>query len=176
MALMAWIWGWTALAREKSAAEQRLQRLQWAYAALERERDALREACAQLGAPSMALREVLAERAGQVAQEGYTPEHDDVHGANEIGQAGVCYVAEGMGLGAFLKLGIAWPWNPSDWKPKGRRRDTVRGVALLLAQLERDDRAALAAEAPGQPITDRATIERLFELDCLAEEGGVRHG
>lgn len=37
-----------------------------------------------------------------------------------------------------------WPWDESWWKPTNRRRDLVKAGALILAEIERLDRA----EAP----------------------------
>ena len=34
-----------------------------------------------------------------------------------------------------------WPWEPRWWKPKNPRRDLVRAAALLIAEIERLDRA-----------------------------------
>jgi hypothetical protein len=35
-----------------------------------------------------------------------------------------------------------WPWARQWWKPTGARRDLVKAAALLLAEIERIDRAA----------------------------------
>jgi hypothetical protein len=35
----------------------------------------------------------------------------------------------------------AWPWADKDWKPKDRRRDLIRAAALIVAEIERLDRA-----------------------------------
>jgi hypothetical protein len=43
------------------------------------------------------------------------------------------------GWSAFLEI---WPWDRKWWKPKDRRRDLVRAGALILAEIERLDRAA----------------------------------
>jgi hypothetical protein len=109
-----------------------------------------------------AASDVLAERARQVKAEGWTPEHDDQHGDGSMALAAACYAmfasvsdearaatdmpgeltTDGRsihGWGAWLEI---WPWTRSWWKPKDRRRDLVRAAALLLAEIERLDRAA----------------------------------
>jgi hypothetical protein len=35
-----------------------------------------------------------------------------------------------------------WPWHDDWWKPKDRRRDLIRAAALIVAEIERLDRAA----------------------------------
>lgn len=48
-----------------------------------------------------------------------------------------------------------WPWGSSWWKPKDPRRDLVRAGALILAEIERIDRAS----PPSSPV-ERRTGER----------------
>jgi len=88
-----------------------------------------------------AATDVLAERQRQVEAEGWTIEHDDQHRNGELATAAACY-AEPKGLYNF-----AWPWDREWWKPKDRRRDLVRAGALILAEIERLDRAGRAALA-----------------------------
>lgn len=40
-----------------------------------------------------------------------------------------------------------WPWDWAWWKPKNPRRDLVRAAALIIAEIERLDRAAEASAA-----------------------------
>lgn len=91
--------------------------------------------------------DVLGERMRQAAIEGWTPAHDDRHTFQELRWAAGCYV---MHAGAWYaqpgKPPSAWPWDPQSWKPKGTRRDLVRAAALLLAEIERLDRAAASAK------------------------------
>jgi hypothetical protein len=39
-----------------------------------------------------------------------------------------------------------WPWDLKWWKPTTPRRDLVKAAALIVAEIERLDRAALAPE------------------------------
>jgi len=106
----------------------------------------------------VAAADVLAERKRQLEVEGWTPEHDDEHGAGELGRAGGFYA---LNAGAALHFGTTdtsicdqapsgWPWEPEWWKPKNSRHDLVKAGALILAEIERLDRAAMAStqEAP----------------------------
>jgi hypothetical protein len=104
-----------------------------------------------------AASDVLAERQRQIAREGWTPEHDDEHGNGELAFAAACYAHQASARGWVLRdledgadrysrdePPDNWPdsWDTSWWKPKNPRRDLVRAAALLLAEIERLDRAA----------------------------------
>jgi len=82
-----------------------------------------------------AARDVLAERRRQVEAEGWTPHHDDCHNKGELANAAACYAA---GI-AIVDL---WPWSRDWWKPRSHRRNLVKAAALILAEIERIDRAA----------------------------------
>lgn len=92
---------------------------------------------------SDALRDVAAERRRQIDVEGWTPEHDDVVGGGVLADAATCY-AMFQGTDSELPKGYydLWPWDRGWWKPKDRRSNLVRAAALLLAEIERLDRAA----------------------------------
>lgn len=88
---------------------------------------------------SQAVLDVAAERRRQIEAEGWTPEHDDAHSDGSLGIAASCYADQerppnGMCPGR-------WPWAARWWKPKDRRSDLVRAAALILAEIERLDRA-----------------------------------
>ena len=91
---------------------------------------------------------IAAERARQVAEEGWTAAHDDAHAGGELAQAAACYawssvVAPGEPFSsALLDL---WPWDYASWKPKGRTADLVRAGALIAAELNRVARKAAEA-------------------------------
>lgn len=85
-----------------------------------------------------AVRDVLVERQRQISVEGWTPDHDDAHAAGELVAAGCCYAM----FGGRAAVPNAWPWAATWWKPKSPRRNFVRAGALILAEIERLDRAA----------------------------------
>jgi hypothetical protein len=98
---------------------------------------------------SGAAHDVLAERRRQIQSEGWTPEHDDGHVAGELAWAAACYALNGRQYhpAAAVRTGdqIAhetWPWALKWFKPTNQRRDLVKAAALLLAEIERLDRAA----------------------------------
>lgn len=104
-----------------------------------------------------ALTDVALERRRHVDEEGWTPEHDDEHMFGTLARAGGCYA-----LGATLSdpgraspassrmLHDWWPWHPRWWKPQGgARRMLVKAASLIVAEIERIDRAddrALSAQ------------------------------
>jgi Lar family restriction alleviation protein len=88
--------------------------------------------------------DVLAERRRQIEVEGWTPQHDDEHGAGELADAAACYAAGEM-LHLVATDGYLWPWSEDWWKPTDRRRELIKAGALILAEIERLDRAAIAA-------------------------------
>lgn len=98
-----------------------------------------------------AVKDVIAERERQKTVEGWTENHDDTHYDDSLAQAAACYampdgarhfVQRGNNRGAYY-VPTLWPisWAGGWWKPKGRRRDLVRAAALILAEIERLDRA-----------------------------------
>ncbi|HFX2006195.1 TPA: hypothetical protein ACV5N7_002530 [Pseudomonas aeruginosa] len=99
--------------------------------------------------------DVQAERRRQVEAEGWTPEHDDEHDSGEIACAAACYALppahpariEGA-LGRYGRDPNIWPWTRDWWKPapNDRRRELIKAGALVLAEIERLDRAAPGKE------------------------------
>lgn len=92
--------------------------------------------------PSKASLDVLAERRGQIEREGYHPQGDDCYVNSQLAKAAIAYICH---AGAYPNAGDpppVWPWDPAWWKPKGRRQDLVRAAALLIAEIERIDRAS----------------------------------
>lgn len=105
--------------------------------------------CCQPPAPvtlAEAAKDVLAERQRQISTEGWTPEHDDTHINGEMAQAAACYTLNAAGWKTEALRGC-WPmaWASAWFKPTDQRRDLVKAGALILAEIERLDRAALRA-------------------------------
>lgn len=105
-----------------------------------------------LPAVSRAAQDVLAERRRQVEAEGRTPELDDQYAGGELARAGGLYASN---AGVAMHFGTTdtticdeapdgWPWEPDWWKPANARRDLVKAGALILAEIERIDRAEAA--------------------------------
>ncbi|WP_257744572.1 hypothetical protein [Burkholderia glumae] len=97
-----------------------------------------------------AARDVLAERARQMEKEGYSFEHDDSHEDGEMALAAGCYASNAGGVVWGRPVPSSFPWSPYWWKPTTPRRDCVKAAALLIAEIERIDRAeARTAGAQG---------------------------
>lgn len=93
-----------------------------------------------------ALLDILAERDRQVSAEGWSEDHDDEHGEGQMALAAGCYALHAAGLRQGHPEPVPpqlWPWDACWWKPKDRRRDMVRAGALIVAEIERLDRAAV---------------------------------
>jgi hypothetical protein len=93
-----------------------------------------------------AARDVLAERRRQIDVEGFDAAHDDVHVDGELAGAAAAYAAYRSQVSPSIMMGddiirSLWPWAAEWWKPMDRRHDLVRAAALLIAEIERIDRA-----------------------------------
>ncbi|MCH6940681.1 hypothetical protein BEC63_19655 [Escherichia coli] len=89
---------------------------------------------------SNAVQSVIAERQRHQSAEGWTPEHDDQYSKSQLLWASSCYVLNA--IHPFNRIPFDWPWTPEWWKPTNPRRDMVKAGALILAEIERIDRAA----------------------------------
>lgn len=90
---------------------------------------------------SQAVFDVLAERARQIKEKGYSAESDDTYTTYELPRAAVCYAMNAAGI-PRARVTLYWPFGPTTFKPDSPRRDLVRAAALLLAEIDRLDRAA----------------------------------
>ena len=79
-----------------------------------------------------AARDVMNERQRQKEGEGFDESHDDKHEYGELAIAAAAYAIPRFEL---------FPWNMYWWKPTTRRRNLVKAGALILAEIERLDRA-----------------------------------
>lgn len=91
-----------------------------------------------------ALIDVINERYRQVDVEGWTTEHDDQHNGGQLAQAAAAYAF--YNTDAEYCQPSATELFPTDWslewfKPTEARRDMVKAAALILAEIERLDRA-----------------------------------
>lgn len=120
---------WEAERADKVAALRRVARIGLTAALAGRPRDS-------------ALELIGAERQRQVDVEGWTPAHDDEHDDHQLSEAAAAYalgVREAVGLdGQRVRL---WPWDAGAFKPTARIRDLVKAGALIVAEIERLQRA-----------------------------------
>jgi len=95
---------------------------------------------------SNAIQEIEAERQRQIEAEGWTLEHDNEHVGGSMAAAAGCYA---LFTDAYPNDGQPpkdWPWEPKWWKPREYRRDLIRAGALIIAEIERLDRASQEAK------------------------------
>jgi hypothetical protein len=113
--------------------------------------------------------DVFAERRRHISVEGWTPGHDDEHKDGAMALAAACYALAGatprgersrwfsaaswcprleceLPASVFTNL---WPWRKKWFKPSSPRRDLVKAGALIIAEIERLDRAADSAKITG---------------------------
>ncbi len=85
---------------------------------------------------------IAAERERQIAQERWTPEHDDAHADGELAAAAVCYAAP-ESIRNVIGVGGIWPFEDEMWKPSlhsDRVRELVKAGALIAAEIDRLER------------------------------------
>ncbi|HFJ9858189.1 TPA: hypothetical protein ACPIBI_004826 [Pseudomonas aeruginosa] len=88
--------------------------------------------------------DVQAERRRQIEAKGWTPEHDDLYCSAELPRAAAAYILNG----ANDEAPAIWPFVAKWWKPRDARSNYVRAGALILAEIERLDRAAASQGGP----------------------------
>lgn len=97
---------------------------------------------------SKAIGDVIAERNRQIEAEDFDANHDDMATKGQLATAGACYA---LTASPYYPAGRAahrlWPWDIEWWKPTDIRRNLVKAAALIIAEIERIDRAATRAQA-----------------------------
>ncbi|MER9436668.1 hypothetical protein NKJ04_17395 [Mesorhizobium sp. M0618] len=103
-----------------------------------------------------AIESIVAERKRQIEGYGWNVEKDDQYTEGQLARAGGIYALVaganatdyrnaigGYSMNDYLRtvLDHYWPFDRSWWKPTNRRRDLVKAGALIVAEIERLDRA-----------------------------------
>jgi hypothetical protein len=101
-----------------------------------------------------AIDDIVAERKRQIEVEGWDLAHDDKHDMGELADAAAAYTLRPILRKAVVSpytmntiFDRIWPWAREWWKPQDRRRDLVKAGALIVAEIERLDRASAAKAA-----------------------------
>lgn len=104
------------------------------------------------------IESIAAERMRQTQVLGWTWSHDDEHEDGELALASAAYILQDFGTPVLvpgmvngLENGAIWPWPLGAWKPKDRRSNLVRAGALIAAEIDRLDRAAVAPTEEPKP-------------------------
>ena len=142
--------------------EERLEQLYWIFdnkrssKGIENERIAFKEAVRSLRSnvipTTQGAEDVLSERMRQILNEGFDKAHDDAHNNFDLAEAAACYVQHTVKFAHHMQVNGStyraqfvpanWPWHSTWWKPKDPRRDLVRAAALIIAEIDRLDRAS----------------------------------
>lgn len=90
-----------------------------------------------------AVMRLVAERKRQIAAEGWTPAHDDEHVFGELATAAACYAWRAVWQTAAEndEPPNNWPWDDAWWKPDTQERMLEKAGAMIVAELERLERA-----------------------------------
>lgn len=117
------------------------------------------KARAEDAAVSQAAQDVIAERQRQIAKEGWTPEHDDEHSDGELALVAALYAAPVQLYDKFeydnggMTFSDPWPETWDDgWDRRedfDSRRKLVIAGALIIAEIERLDRAIIGGQDRG---------------------------
>ncbi|MAJ63700.1 MAG: hypothetical protein CL558_13155 [Alphaproteobacteria bacterium] len=95
------------------------------------------------------LLDISAERKRQVAEEGFTADHDDQNNSDgELALAAVAYTLEAAPISPANIGKLVWPWPDDWWKPGEPREMLVKAGALILAEIERLDREQAKKQVP----------------------------
>ncbi|APQ14718.1 hypothetical protein BJP27_24410 (plasmid) [Pseudomonas oryzihabitans] len=141
---LASIAGLSGVLRQGGPAPEDLQELSEALAIAH-------DAVAAHPEPDAAVRDVLAERKRQIEAEGWTPERDDAYTGGQLAAAGAAYsiIAHKMAETGAVVHPACWPWDASWLKPGTPRRNLIKAGALIVAEIQRIDRAEARAKTEG---------------------------
>lgn len=129
---------------------------------------------------------VWKERMRQISTEGFSRERDDGYVQGELASAAACYVLPKSKRRDVFVLSH-WPWSAKWWKPStDPRRNLVKAGALILAEIERLDRAAdqqaggcqVCGAVPGQyhspecPAVNAFQAGRIPPAQTAEQQGG----
>lgn len=106
---------------------------------------------------------IAAERERQMSEEDWTPDHDDEHTDGSLASAAAAYaiplnefpIRKASAAGPEIRAHryCLWPWENRWWRParfgtgrQGRIRELVKAGALIAAEIDRLQRAAVADE------------------------------
>lgn len=127
-------------------------------------RQLLRTADREADSTHSVLAEIEQKRQRQINVHGYTAEHDDEH-PGDMAEAAACYAMaalftvrfktpdkfykdgrHGTNLEYLIPLpdgegAPQWPWEEAAWRPTDPRDDLIKAATLIVAEIERIDRA-----------------------------------
>jgi len=93
---------------------------------------------------------IAAERQRQIEEEGWSRDHDDEHRSGELAVAAARYAVEATDAVVHHPDDAALDWI----KPETPIRNLVKAGALILAEIERLQRASVRAKLPARTCPD----------------------
>lgn len=111
---------------------------------------------------------ILHERQRQVNKLGFDEAHDDSeHAPGDLATVASAYAfsaareaSGGDPVPDCRDLPMGWPWHRDWWKPKNTKKDLYRAGALIVAELERIQRAEEADGDDDEPFENDDSFER----------------
>lgn len=88
---------------------------------------------------NQAIQLIAKESQRQIAEEGFTPEHDAEHVTGALAMAAACYATPQKHRPMSGNMPFGWPWAREWWKPTpdDRIRELVKAGALIVAEITR---------------------------------------
>lgn len=118
---------------------------------------------------------IAEERARQLSQEGWTPEHDDTHINGELRDAGIAY-ATACDDRAGEDAGRLWPFETAGWKPKEDPvLNLVRAGAFFAAEIDRLQRLRGPGETERALMDSGSKLSSLFDGFVFSERRDIDH-
>jgi hypothetical protein len=120
-----------------------------------------------------AIELVLEERDRQITEVGHTSDHDDMHIFDELSRAAASYA---LYTWSYHIAYDVWPWSSKEFKPsintsyEGRIRNNVKAAALLLAEIERLQRAEINREQTPNKKDIAHPISKIEFVDISSNE------
>jgi hypothetical protein len=112
------------------------------------------------------LAEVAGERSRQILTKGYTQAFDDKRTPGELAAAGSAYaIKAACGIHpSYTEVDpntppTIWPWAAKAFKPDDARTNLIKAAALIISEIERMDRDALAAAHEAAAAEEQAAAQ-----------------
>lgn len=114
------------------------------------------------------LQEIHVERLRQQSEEGWSQTHDDEHHDGELALGAAAYCTSSSFGGGNHEAYNQWPWERATFKPTTPRKDLVKAGAMIVAEIERLDRASGAGSEEPSLEENLAMLSKLGKTKFVA--------